>query len=110
MSTQEPTNISRITIDEIRRESESVDLATQLFGLQLTRAQAAQRRSTRKKKSSKYKGVYPSRGKWRARITCQGRGISLGNFSNEGEAARAYDRAARKIYGNLADTNFSEKR
>lgn len=60
--------------------------------------------------TSPYKGVSFTgvvEGKsWRSRIRVDGKLISLGAFSDEEEAARAYDSAARKYFGEFARTNF----
>jgi len=58
--------------------------------------------------SSAYKGVYwDSRDKrWTARIKKDGQRISLGMYSDEIEAARAYDVAARDYHGEFARVNF----
>lgn len=53
MNTPEPT---KITLDEVMREDNSVDLATELFGPRLTMAQANHRRP-RKRTRAKYKGL-----------------------------------------------------
>lgn len=42
---------------------------------------------------------------WRALITISGRLTSLGRFDTKEEAAAAYDRAARDVYGEFARTN-----
>jgi dipeptidase D len=47
--------------------------------------------------------------KWGARITYHGKVIWLGTFTNEIDAAKAYDAAARKYHGEFARLNFSEE-
>src|SRR5690554_1628702 len=69
--------------------------------------------ANRKKKynsKSKYKGVSlcsnPNRKKkWRARITVNGKLKFLGNFYTEDEAAKAYNDAALKHFGEYARLN-----
>jgi hypothetical protein len=60
--------------------------------------------------SSPYRGVSYSRkeGKWRAGIEVNGRSINLGSFEHEVDAARAYNKAARKYFGDLAYQNNVE--
>jgi len=64
------------------------------------------RRKTRG--SSQYRGVSWSKGKgkWRACITI-GKSVHLGYFTDEAEAARAYDAAARTRFGIFANCNFA---
>lgn len=59
---------------------------------------------------SGYKGVsWSSRGnKWQVHIMVDNKSIYLGMYSDKEEAARAYDNAARKYFGEFAKTNFEE--
>lgn len=58
--------------------------------------------------ASGYKGVYwhKQRRKWQARIQHNSRLRHLGYFDTPIEAARAYDDAARELYGEFAALNF----
>lgn len=60
--------------------------------------------------SSKYKGVYWNTGckKWLARIGVNRKRIHLGVFENECDAARAYNDAALKYFGEFAKLNIIE--
>lgn len=64
---------------------------------------------------SKYKGVqYINRKScknkpWRSRLWAKNTSISLGSFKTEKEAAKAYDKAAKAIYGELAILNFPDE-
>lgn len=57
---------------------------------------------------SRYKGVCPvSKSKsWRATLSVNMKSVHIGSFATEIEAAKAYDEAARKHYGEFARTNF----
>ncbi len=57
--------------------------------------------------SSLYKGVFwdKGKGKWRASIEMKGRYRSLGRFAVEADAARAYNAAAMRMFGEFACLN-----
>lgn len=61
-------------------------------------------------KTSRYKGVFwdKARNRWMATIHHQGRTRSLGRFTDEHEAAAAYDRAAAELWGRFARLNLEE--
>jgi len=60
--------------------------------------------------SSKYKGLtwIPKRKKWKVMICVNGKNKFVGEFSDEVEAAKAYDAAARKYHGEFALLNFPD--
>ncbi|MFH1719368.1 MAG: AP2 domain-containing protein [Planctomycetota bacterium] len=57
---------------------------------------------------SKYKGLEwdKTQRKWKARIQHDGRRIYLGSFASQIEAAQAYDRKAKALFGRFARPNF----
>jgi hypothetical protein len=71
-------------------------------------AQQKQNNGVYKNSASGLKGVFPNptgKYKWRVQITVEGRKLSLGRFSNIDEAARAYNDAAIRYFGEFACLN-----
>lgn len=65
-----------------------------------------QRRRTNN--ASGFKGVNKSGDVWRARIKVNNQEIPLGCYKDPTEAARAYDYAAKKYFGEFARTNYPD--
>jgi hypothetical protein len=61
--------------------------------------------------TSKYRGVYldRSRGLWMTRLKVAGKVHWIGRFTDEVEAARAHDEAARRLRGKYARLNFPKE-
>jgi hypothetical protein len=58
------------------------------------------------RRGRRFKGVSRRGGSWRAYINLQYRQIGLGAYTSEEDAARAYDAAALKYFGEFACLNF----
>ena len=76
-----------------------------------TRSQNSCNKRKRANTSSRFIGVYwdKAKRKWVARIKYQGKSRMLGNFVNEIDAAKAYDAAANKYFGEFARLNLPEE-
>jgi hypothetical protein len=76
-----------------------------------TQQENTHNRSKRNRASSRFRGVNYNRRsrKWHARITFEAERLHLGYFTEEVEAARAYDRKAVELFGQDAKLNFPEE-
>ncbi len=76
-----------------------------------TSQQNHRNRKARKGCTSKYKGVCWDKkiNKWKAQICLEGKNRHLGCFNDEIEAAKAYDKAAIRYFGEFARLNISNK-
>jgi hypothetical protein len=94
--------------DEIVDHRDGDGLNCQRYNLRIASAETnGGNRRKLKPGRSRFKGVRPSRGKWRAYI-CH-KGIrNLGTFCSEEAAAKEYDRAARIAWGEFARLNFPQ--
>ena len=72
-----------------------------------TRSQNNMNSRKRKNQTSKYKGVYYNKrdNKWVSQIRHNKKTICVGCFLNEIDAAKAYNKAAKKYYGEYANLN-----
>lgn len=70
-------------------------------------AQNSKNQALRVTNTSGFKGVHPAgtRGKWQARIRCDGKQHYLGLFDDPRVAAHAYNRAAVELHGEFARLN-----
>ncbi len=76
-----------------------------------TQKQNSRNSAPSRRSSSRFKGVYFNKRtrKWIATIGYNGKTIHLGSFEDEVEAAKAYDRKARELFGQFAYLNFPEE-
>lgn len=56
--------------------------------------------------ASGFKGVYRNGSRWAAQIQISKKRLTIGRFDSPEEAALAYDRKARVLFGDYAVTNF----
>lgn len=73
-----------------------------------TNAENSRNRTASKNTSSKFKGVswHKRNKKWCANIKVDRKTYSIGSFTSEIEAAKAYDLKAKELHGEFANFNF----
>ena len=57
-------------------------------------------------KRSSFRGVTIERGRWKAQIGYSGKTHHIGTYDTDVEAAKAYDKEARRVNGKKALCNF----
>lgn len=75
-----------------------------------SQARNCQNQRLNRRSTSGYKGVswQSDRRRWQAGIKINGKRIALGRFDTAEQAARAYDDAARRLFGEFACVNFPQ--
>lgn len=94
--------VDHINGDGLDNRRSNLRLATHQENL----ANCAKRSATRNKNHG-FKGITlnPANGRWIAQIMVDGVHIECGDYSTPGEAAKAYDEAAIRYFGEFAKTN-----
>lgn len=86
------------------RNGDTLDNRSENLRLTTNRLNQGNQRRVRGK--VELKGVTLERGKYRARIRCGGKKLSLGNYATKEEAAKAYAIAAKSVFGEYGYSNF----
>lgn len=100
---------SKLICDHINRDS--LDCRRKNIRLVTASENNQNRKVFKDKTKSKYKGVYKRqepRKTWLSTIALQGKVYYLGDFKTEKEAALAYNKKAKELYGEFANLNKIE--
>lgn len=105
-------NIKKIIDGKGRHSKESIEKMRKSINTpeRLELSYKIHRGKTVKKSRFEYVGVYRAKKKYGSCIGFNGKTIYLGNYNNKIDAAKAYDIAAIKYFGNNAILNFPELR
>lgn len=107
MNTPDGMDTDHINRDKLDNRRENLRVCT-----------TSQNTANSKKQSvntSGFKGVFSIEGakgnakKWKSKIEVKGSSIYLGSFNTAQEAAKAYDNAAVKYFGEFAKLNFQKE-
>ncbi len=74
-----------------------------------TRTENLRNRGPTCRNTSDYKGVSRKRNRWLAKIQVDGKAVFLGTFEDKRDAAKAYNEAASKYFGEFAWLNLIEE-
>lgn len=99
MNPDKGLDVDHINHDKLDNRRENLRIAT--------RKQNSYNQSLRSNKTSKYKGVSKRDGVWVANICVDYKQKRLGRFTDEVEAALAYDKKAKELFGEYARLNFA---
>jgi len=94
---------------EVDHNPDNSGLNNQRSNLRLaTSAQNSRNRRLSVANSSGFKGVSfcKARGTWKSQIETEEHTTHLGRYKTPEQAARAYDEAAKRLFGDFASTNF----
>jgi len=84
-------------------------LNNQKYNLRLcTQSQNMAAAKMKNTNTSGYRGVSKHGSGWKATITVRYKQYVIGTFRNKEDAARAYDKWAKELYGEFANLNFPE--
>jgi len=98
--------VDHINHDKLDNRRENLRLCTRSLN-------NAARLGNRKRKYSDYRGVTYAKSKktkpWKAQIGYRGKNVNIGRYKTEEEAAKSYDKEARRLFGEFARPNFPDE-